>query len=132
MIHFHLEIKMENQINAGNQNTQQIGQNPISQSVQLLGKSKVNYWMILSLLFGFLFFAILSVNLLSLITAKKQNDLVIPPSQPSITPVPTEPTNKTSLTWEECIKRPGSRMLQTFPGVCVTSDGQRITEPVQK
>lgn len=132
MIYFHLEVKMENQINAGNQNTQQIGGNPVSQLIQTPEKPRVNYWMISSLVFGFLFFAILSVNLLNLATAKKKNDLVIPPSQPSTTPVPTESTIKTSLTWEECIKRPGSRMLQTFPGICVTSDGQRITKPIQK
>lgn len=34
---------MENQINVGNQNTQQIGQNPINQNVQTSGNPKVKY-----------------------------------------------------------------------------------------
>ena len=33
MIYFFIEIHMENQVNASNQNTQQIGQNPVSQPV---------------------------------------------------------------------------------------------------
>jgi hypothetical protein len=37
---------MENQINAGDQITQQIGQNSVSQSVKAKKKSKINYWMI--------------------------------------------------------------------------------------
>lgn len=37
---------MENQINAGDQNVQQIGQNPVSQPVQIPEKPKINYWMI--------------------------------------------------------------------------------------
>ena len=42
MIYFYLEINMENQINVGNQNTKQIGQNPINRLVQILEKAKVN------------------------------------------------------------------------------------------
>lgn len=41
---------MENQINMGDQNTQQLGQNPISQPVQIPEKPKVNYWMISTIL----------------------------------------------------------------------------------
>lgn len=37
---------MENQINVGDQNTQQIGQNPVSHPVQIPKKPKLNYWMI--------------------------------------------------------------------------------------
>lgn len=37
---------MENQINVGDQNTQQIGQNPVVQPVQIPENPKVNYWMI--------------------------------------------------------------------------------------
>lgn len=41
---------MENQINVGDQNTQQIGQNPISQPPQVPEKQKINYWMISTLI----------------------------------------------------------------------------------
>ena len=50
MIYFHLELHMENQINIGNQNTQQIGQNPVNQPIQIPKNSKVNYWMISTIL----------------------------------------------------------------------------------
>lgn len=48
MLYFFLEIHMENQINVGDQNAQQIGQNPINQlSVPPVPeKPKLNYWMI--------------------------------------------------------------------------------------
>ena len=46
MLYFFIEIHMENQINVSNQNTQQIGQNPVSQPVQVPEKPKINYWMI--------------------------------------------------------------------------------------
>lgn len=46
MLYFCLEIHMENQINVGDQNTQQIGQNPISQPTTIQEKQKVNYWVI--------------------------------------------------------------------------------------
>jgi hypothetical protein len=45
---------MENQVNIGNQNTQQIGQNPANQLVHNPEKPKINLWMITSLIFGFL------------------------------------------------------------------------------
>lgn len=41
---------MENQIIAGNPNTQQVGQNPIGHPVGIPGKPKINYWMILAVL----------------------------------------------------------------------------------
>lgn len=41
-----MEVKMENQTNMGDQNTQQIGQNPISQSTQIPEKPKINYWIV--------------------------------------------------------------------------------------
>lgn len=43
---------MENQINVGDQNTQQIGQNPISQPVQIPEKPRVNNRPILTTIFG--------------------------------------------------------------------------------
>ena len=41
---------MENQINMGDQNTQQIGQKPVSQPVEIPEKSRINYWVISTIL----------------------------------------------------------------------------------
>lgn len=41
---------MENQINVGDQNTQQIRQNPVNQPLPILERPKVNYWMILAII----------------------------------------------------------------------------------
>ena len=41
---------MENQMKVGDQNTQQIGQNPINQPIQIPKKSKINYWMVSTVL----------------------------------------------------------------------------------
>jgi len=46
---------MENQVNVNDQNSQQIGQNPISQPTEVQAKPKVNYWMISTILFAVLF-----------------------------------------------------------------------------
>lgn len=37
---------------------------------------------------------------------------------------------KTPLTWEECIKIPNAKMLLTYPGQCVTPNGQTVTQPL--
>lgn len=37
---------MKNQINTGDQNAQQVAQNPVSQPVQAPEKQKINYWMV--------------------------------------------------------------------------------------
>jgi len=50
---------MENQINIGNQNTQQIEQNPISQPVISPKKPKVKYWMILVSICSFILLVVL-------------------------------------------------------------------------
>lgn len=53
---------MENQINVGDQNTQQIGQNPVSQFTQIPEKPKIkNYWMISTV--------VLIILLVSVVTA---------------------------------------------------------------
>lgn len=51
---------MENQINVGDQNTQQIGQNPINQQtvVPFPEKPKVNYWMISTILLAIAFISV--------------------------------------------------------------------------
>jgi hypothetical protein len=44
----------------GDQNTQKIGQNPVSQRVQIPEKRKVNYWIFLTIFFAILFFGSLT------------------------------------------------------------------------
>lgn len=51
MLYFFLEISMENQINMDDLNTQQYGQNPVSQPVQIPEKPRVNYLMISLIIF---------------------------------------------------------------------------------
>lgn len=58
---------MENQINIGEQNTQQIGQNPINQPPvnPIPEKPKVNYWMISTIILAVLFFGFVGWYFLS-------------------------------------------------------------------
>jgi len=60
---------MENQINVGDQNTQQIGQNPINQPPPVPEKPKINYWMIstivllvIMVMVGVVYFFIFKIN----------------------------------------------------------------------
>src|SRR3989344_1203405 len=97
MLYFFLEIHMENQINVGGQNTQQVGQNPVNQPPSIPEKPKFNYWAIST----FILFAILVISGLFVVSnIQKQNKtssdqtLVTQPTtppttaaQPSIFPV---------------------------------------------
>ncbi|MDO8551230.1 MAG: hypothetical protein Q7S03_00915 [bacterium] len=82
---------MENQINVGDQNTQQIGQNPIDQQPAPLvtDKPKVNYWMISIIA---LLIILIGLSTLYLIGASKQSSSIYqnPPEQ--------EPGQETSET----------------------------------
>src|SRR3989338_3885272 len=76
---------MENQTNISDQNIQQMGNNPVGQPVSIPEKPKLNYWMILTILFVFLFFLLAGVNFLYLKTASEVNPLpysTIPPTKP--------------------------------------------------
>ena len=73
MIYFHLEVKMENQINVSDQNTQQIGQNPISQPALIQERPKTNYWMLSTFLFAFLFIATLGWYVANAILPSSKN-----------------------------------------------------------
>ena len=74
---------MENQINVDDQNPQQIGQNLVSQPVQIPEKSKANYWMISALILAILFFGILGLYVFSLCQTN-QLGLNITPTQPPL------------------------------------------------
>jgi len=80
---------MENQINMGNQNSQQIVQNPMNRVSPNSGKPRINYWMITSLIFGALFLIITVVFILGL----KFNKTTPIVSEPKISVVPTDIDN---------------------------------------
>lgn len=56
---------MENQINVGDQNTQQIGQNSVNQPSYIPEKPKVNYWKILTIIFFLLLLGMSTLYVLS-------------------------------------------------------------------
>ncbi|MDP3724067.1 MAG: hypothetical protein Q8R11_00360 [bacterium] len=77
---------MENQINDGVQNTQQIGQNPVNQPEPIPEKPKVNYWVISTVIFAFLFLGTLGWYFLYASpqnTQKQINNSTIPELPPS-------------------------------------------------
>lgn len=96
MIYFYLEVKMQNQINMADQNTQQVGQNPVNQPVIEPEKPKINYWMVITIL---MFLLLVIVSLYALNLNKKftsKNDQVI--SESPIITQQTAPTNITAVT----------------------------------
>lgn len=62
---------MENEINVGDQNSQQIGQNPIVQPTPIPEKPKVNYWMITTIILGVVF--VVSIGLLFYFLSRNRN-----------------------------------------------------------
>jgi len=101
MLSFFLEIHMENQMNVGNQNTQQIGQNPVNQPVISPEKPRTNYFLIGGLvLASFVVFGFGGYYL-------GKQSVVLPPS-PSISnnsqiDIPTstpKPTQNPLSTWK--------------------------------
>lgn len=56
---------MENQINVGDKNSQQIDQDPVKQSVQIPEKPRVNYWMISTIVLVFLLLRMVGIYVLS-------------------------------------------------------------------
>jgi hypothetical protein len=83
---------MEKQINMGDQNTQQVGQNSISQAVQIPTKSKVNYWIISTAIFAVLFFLTVGVYLLTLKKAGESQNFPTPIEQTTNAVPTTTPT----------------------------------------
>ena len=59
MIYFYLEVKMENQINIGDQNSKKIGQNPDKQYMPISEKPKTNYLaIVITVLVSFIVFGV--------------------------------------------------------------------------
>lgn len=88
---------MENQINVGDKNSQQIGQNPISQPAQMPKIPKTNYWMISTLILVFLLIGI-SIYVLTFRT-QKSNINIVPTvtTQDTIFPSPIPTTSPTTI-----------------------------------
>lgn len=95
---------MENQTIAGNQNTQQIDQNQVSQPIQIPEKSRVNYWIISTIVLlviavsGGFYVASLKnqLNITNSSQSSKQEVTQIPTNAtPTESPIPTiQPTIK--------------------------------------
>lgn len=75
---------MENQNEIEGKNIQQINQNPVNQPVQIPEKLKVNYWMISTVVFGFIFLVIMAMFLLGP-KIKEQASPIVSIPKPSIT-----------------------------------------------
>lgn len=85
---------MENQINIGNQNTQQFGQNTVSQPTQIPEKRKVNYWVI-SIIVLFILLLVVGVMFYLLKSQKNQStpQNFEQKTAPSSSLSPVNPTN---------------------------------------
>lgn len=81
---------MKKQINMGNQNTQQIGQNPADQSISSLEKPKINYWMIstIVLFLGLVISGIYILNLNNKLTVVNQPPISNSEFKTTVTPSP--------------------------------------------
>lgn len=77
MINLLLEIHMENQINVGDQNAQQIGQNSSSQPIQTPEKPKINYWVISTV---FLFILLMAGSGWFVLNSKNKSSSQQPPT----------------------------------------------------
>ncbi len=75
---------MKNQINVGDQNTQQIGQNPIKLSTQIQEKPKFNYWMVSTIILTVLLLGVLGWYVFSLVYQTNQAGSSILPIQPPL------------------------------------------------
>ena len=64
---------MENQVNTGDQNTQQIGQSPVSQPVQVPEKPEINFWTRRTILFIVLLFLLVGTGIGYLVRSFVQN-----------------------------------------------------------
>lgn len=93
---------MENQMNVVDQNSQQIGQNPMNQPMNIPEKQRVNYWMILAIILlvivvsGVFYIASLKnqLNITNSSQSSKQEGTQIPTNAtPTESPIPTvQPT----------------------------------------
>lgn len=93
---------MENQINVSDQNTQQVGQNPVSQPVQVPEKPKINYWIVLAIGLGLCLllatFYILTLNNKIKDIAQNNNQALTPSDNQTSTPTPIANPTSTNVT----------------------------------
>lgn len=122
MIHFFLETNMENQVNVGDQNTQQIGQNPVAQPT-VLDKPKANFAVVFavalvcSVVFGVggYFLGMKSSKSTQNNESAQAQPTAIPTSNVNLTPTPTmEKSNLKTYTSSNQSYVPNS-FFQKFP-----------------
>ncbi len=94
---------MQNQINMGDQNAQQIGQTPISQPMLSPEKPKINYWKVSTIVFLIFFLGVSGLYALSIRNRKagpqeKTYFPTVSPGQQEITIVPTRPVESPTVT----------------------------------
>src|SRR3989344_255397 len=82
MLYFFVEIHLEKQINIGKQNPQQTGQKTDRQSTNIQNNPRINYWMISTFIFAFLFIGLLAFNILNQTREADQNNEVLLPTTP--------------------------------------------------
>ena len=118
---------MENQINVRDQNTQQIGEKPINQPPvsPVPGKLKVNYWMVSTILFAFLFFVVIGIYISASFSKNKKETQLTPPTDQSSTNSNISPSNQDIAsnarfvylkTATEEIRGPGEIVVSNFDG----------------
>lgn len=125
---------MENQVNIGDQNTQQIGQNPISQPMIPQEKSKLNYWMISTIVLIMILF-LGGVYTLSLRSKSVENKQHLPSvtNNPLPTATTTPPLSDTTKNWKTytnpnpkyTIKYPSGWQVDSSKAV-ITQDNQQL------
>lgn len=84
------DLYMEKRMNDGNQNTQQIGQNPLDLPVHDPEKPRINFWMITTLIFGFLILILVAMFMFRLRIDRKTIPII---SEPEPTVIPTDINN---------------------------------------
>lgn len=107
---------MENQLNIGDQNTQQVVQNPVGQSVQMPEKSKVNCWMVLTIVFALLFLGTLIWHFFSFPFTGSSKPSANLKGAPSVVPSPTAPITSSNNT-EKAIA-----LLESIPEIQIIND----------
>lgn len=80
---------MENQVNIGDQNAQQVGQDPVNQNAQIPEKPKVNYWMFSTIVLSILFLGSLGALILNLKFQRAAGTAQTPTLTENVTSTPT-------------------------------------------
>lgn len=86
---------MENQVNIGDQNSQQMGANRANQLMEIRPKPKVNYWIVSTVIFTVLFFGMVGFYLIKTQELEEETNIsilptVVPTGTPMLLPTGSE------------------------------------------